>query len=174
MTGVLARSITTGRWDVLNSLSSAEFAVRNLAVKTVRGCIPIREASVEVDSSGHATSVQAVLDLAGIDTGNARRDRDLAKPHLLATEQYPTLTFHAGRAETDADGWKLVGRLDAHGTSTEVLLDVRVIGGVDPGRIAVRATTSFDRRELGIRVPRFFIGRRITVTIDAILRRPVG
>ncbi len=172
MTGVLAAPLTTGRWDVLNTLSCARFAVRNLGWKTVRGSIPILEASLEVDHQGQPASVDAMLDVTGIDTGNSRRDRDLAKPRLLDTAQYPTLTFHGTRIETYGAGWKVTGRIDAHGAAADVVLDVTVLDGSDPNRVAVRASTSFDRRELGVRAPRFMIGRRIAVTVDAVLRRP--
>jgi hypothetical protein len=37
--------------------------------------------------------------------------------------------------------------------------------------VHVHATAEFDRRVLGIRAPRFVIGRRIAVRIDAVLRR---
>lgn len=171
MTGMLARPLTSGRWDVLNSLSGAGFAVRNFGVKTVRGTVPIRSAWVQVDGQGRPVSVAAELDLAGIATGNARRDRDLAKPHLLDTARHPTLAFH-GRPEADGAAWTLTGRIDAHDASVDVAVEVTVLDGRDPNRVSVRASTVFDRRELGIRAPRFLIGRRIQVSLDAVLQRP--
>jgi polyisoprenoid-binding protein YceI len=176
MTRLLARPLTPGRWEVQNTLSCARFAVRNLGVRTVRGSVAIRAASVDVDEHGWPTSVDATLDLSRIDTANARRDRDLAKPQLLDTGRHPALVFHGYRVETDEGGWKVTGTLVAHGAETDVLLDVRVVGGdrADEDQVAVRASTSFDRRELGIRAPRLMIGRPITVTIDAVLRRPEG
>lgn len=172
MTAVRTAPLTAGRWDVQNTLSCARFAVRNLGCKTVRGSIPILDAAVQVDEGGRPTSVDATLDLAGIDTANVRRDRDLAKPRLLGAAQYPTLTFHGYRVETDGSNWKVTGTVTAHDATTQVLLDVTVVEGTDPDRVAVHATTSFDRRELNIRAPRLMIGRRIVVSIDAVLRRP--
>jgi polyisoprenoid-binding protein YceI len=173
MTRLLSPPLTAGRWDVQNTLSCARFAVRNLGWKTVRGSVPIRDAAVQVDRTGQPVSVDATLELAGIDTANPRRDRDLAKPRLLGTEHYPTLTFQGYRVETDESGWKVTGTLTAHGATTDVLLDVRVVDGAGaPDQVAVHASTSFDRRELGIQAPRFMIGREVTITIDAVLRRP--
>jgi polyisoprenoid-binding protein YceI len=172
MTGVLQRPITAGRWEVLNSLSGAGFAVRNLGVKTVRGTVPIRAAWVEVDGQGRPVAVKAELDLTGIATGNARRDRDLAKPNLLDTARHPTLRFQ-GRPEADGSGWTVTGRIDAHAASVDVAVDVTVLDGRDPNRVPVRARTVFDRRELGIKAPRFLIGRRIEVSVDAVLQRPL-
>jgi polyisoprenoid-binding protein YceI len=158
---------------VQNTLSCARFAVRNFGVRTVCGSIPIREASVQVDRAGRPTTVDATLDLASIDTANVRRDRDLAKPGLLGTEHHPNLTFHGYRVVADENGWQVTGTLAARGATTDVVMDVHVVaGGDDMDLLTVHATTCFDRRELGITAPRFMIGRRIAVTIDAVLHRP--
>jgi polyisoprenoid-binding protein YceI len=171
--GVQSLPLTAGRWDVQNSLSCARFAVRNFGVRTVHGRIAIGEASVQVDRAGRPTTVDATLDLTSIDTANVRRDRDLAKPRFLGSELYPTLTFHGHQVVADENGWKVTGTLAARGATTDVLLDVHVVaGGDDMDVVTARATTSFDRRELGIAAPRFMIGRRISVTIDAVLHRP--
>jgi polyisoprenoid-binding protein YceI len=158
----------TRRWQLVHTLSSARFAVRNLGVKTVTGCVPIRSASVEVGADGRPIAVQATLDLSALDTGNTRRDRDLGKPGLLDTGRFPTITFAAGAGTEDEAGWRIPGTLAARGASTQVVLAVTVDHrGTEA---AVHATTSFDRRELGIRAPRVLIGRRIEVTVDAVLR----
>ncbi|MGH8862300.1 MAG: YceI family protein [Jatrophihabitantaceae bacterium] len=158
----------TRRWTVVASLSCAGFAVRNLGIRTVTGRIPIRDASVDVEGGGRPVTVRADLDLAGIDTGNARRDRDLAKPRLLDTGKYPVLAFAATAGSPDGTGWELPGVLTAHGASIDVVLAAEVLQRGD--EVTVRARTWFDRRDLGVTVPRFFIGRRIDVTIDAVLR----
>jgi polyisoprenoid-binding protein YceI len=159
MTAVLTR-----RWQLVAAESRAGFAVRNLAVRTVRGQVPISSGWADVDASGRPVSVHAELDLTGIATGITRRDRDLRKPRLLATERFPSLAFTSGLVERDEEGWQLHGRLAAHGAEIDVVLAVSGNGG---GR--VHATTAFDRRDLGIRAPRLMIGHRIDVTIDAVL-----
>jgi polyisoprenoid-binding protein YceI len=164
MTGTL-----TGRWELVGSLSCAGFAVRNLGMATVRGRLPIREAWVEVDVAGRPLALSATLDLAGIETGNARRDRDLAKPQLLDTARFPVLEFTGEAGEPDGDRWQLPGTLRGHGASTAVVLTATV-SQASGDEVRVRATASFDRRDLGVDAPRILIGRRITVTIEAVLR----
>jgi polyisoprenoid-binding protein YceI len=111
-------------WLVDVSHSSAAFTVRNLAVHTVSGRVPIQEAVVEVDGEGRPAAVRAVLDLTGIDTGNRRRDRDLAAPRLLDTARWPILGF-TGPVESAGPGrWRVHGTLTAHGTATDVVLDI--------------------------------------------------
>jgi polyisoprenoid-binding protein YceI len=154
---------STTRWSVQHTLSCASFTVRNLGMLTVRGRVPITHASVVVDASGNPVQVRAELDLAGIHTGNSRRDCDLAKPKLLDLAKFPALTFSGGPGQATNDGWTVPGRLSAHGSTIEVTLHVVRDGD------HIAATTSFDRTDLGIRAPRFMIGRRIAVRIDAVL-----
>ncbi|MEP7177978.1 MAG: YceI family protein [Pseudonocardiales bacterium] len=161
--------VLTSRWELVNSLSCAGFTVRNLGVRPVRGQVPIRYAWVDVDEVGRPLAVHAELDLAGIDTSNPRRDGDLRKPRLLATDRFPTLTFTAGAGEADGDSWRMPGRLAAHGTETDVVLTVS--SRDDGDRVTVHATTTFDRRALNVRAPRLMIGAQVAVTIEAVLRR---
>ncbi len=164
MTSVLSR-----RWELMTSLSSAGFTVRSLG-RPVRGQVPIRHAAIEVDNTGRPTSVHAELDLAGLDTSNARRDRDLRKPHLLDTARFPTMIFTSTSTSVEAGGdhWLLPGRLSARGAEIDLVLTATA--SHDSTRVTVRASAAFDRRELGIRAPRIMIGRRIDVLIEAVLR----
>jgi len=165
MTSVLAG------WSLDTTASTATFAVRSFGVHVVRGRIPIRHGVVELDDAGKPRIVRARLDLTGIDTGNRRRDRDLAKPGLLDTRQWPELSFEGQvdvRLDSDGRRWKVPGVLAGHGTSTEITLDVEVTDR--PDVFQARATASFDRRALGIRAPRLVIGRHILVLIDVVLR----
>jgi polyisoprenoid-binding protein YceI len=144
----------------------AGFAVRNFGVATVRGHIPVTAAWVDVDAAGRPTAVHAELDLNRIDTGNPRRDRDLRKPYLLDTARHPALTFDGVAADTTVDGL-LTGR-----AATHVSLDITSVTPSDAGKVTAHATTTFDRAGLGIRTPRFLIGRRIAVLIDATFAPP--
>lgn len=64
----------------------------------VWGSIPFRTATVEFGNHGEVVRATAELELTAIDTGNPRRDRDLAKPHLLNTHRNPILATPWTRA----------------------------------------------------------------------------
>ena len=163
MTSILSR-----RWELMTSLSSAGFTVRNLG-RTVRGQVPIRHATVEVDGAGRPhRSVRRAGPGWSIDTSHARRDRDLRKPHLLDTARFPTMTFTGTSVEADGDSCLLHGRLAGCGAEIDIALTASTRH--DGDHVTVHATASFDRRELGIRAPRIMIGRRIDVLIEAALR----
>lgn len=172
MTGALASvRLATGRWELVTTLSTAELSVRHLGTKQVRGTVPIADAAVRVDADGRPVGVTAVLALDGIDTGHARRDADLRKPRLLDTARYPQLRFVASDVHPTADGWTVTGTLSGRGHDVEVTLDAQVSAAAD-ACVSVVATTIVDRTDLGVRAPRFLIGRSVAITIRAVFGPP--
>jgi polyisoprenoid-binding protein YceI len=171
MTGTISLPLRTGRWTSVAALTRTGFAVGNLGgMKTVHGRIPVTEAWVDVDETG-PSAVHATLDLTAVDTGHRKRDSDLRKPYLLDTAQHPTLTFDGDRAQRVDGRWQVPGRLTGR-AATDVILSVEEVAGSDPGVVSIRATVRLDRRELGVKAPRFMIGRSVDVTIEASFRPP--
>ncbi|MFJ8916480.1 YceI family protein [Amycolatopsis sp. NPDC102389] len=164
-------SARVGTWTVLADRTSATFTVRNFGFRVVRGSIPVDLGSVRVSSDG-VIAVEAALDLDKIDTGNAKRDADLRKPGLLAIDAQPVLTFAANRIEGGPGEWTIEGALGARGESCA--LTVTAAGPEDngDGTWRVRAGAVFDRRAIGLRAPRFLIGREITIALDVVLSPP--
>lgn len=164
-------SARVGTWRVVAERTSATFTVRNFGFRVVHGSIPVRLGSVRVSADGVA-AVEAALDLDGIDTGNAKRDADLRKPGLLAIDAQPVLTFAADQVDGGPDEWSVHGALGARGESCP--LTVTATGPADNGdgtwRVVAGAT--FDRRAIGLRAPRFLIGREITIALDVVLAPP--
>jgi len=168
-------TVATGRWAVVSSLTSAGFAVGNLGgLMTVHGTIPVTDASITVDKAGTPTAVRAVLDVSSIATGIDKRDTDLRKPKLLDTAKYPTLVFECADVRPADDTWELHGTLHGRGTTTELVLTASACHVDDDGALRVHATTTFDRRELGVRAPRFLIGTQLAITIDATFAPPAN
>jgi polyisoprenoid-binding protein YceI len=155
-----------GRWVLVPSRSWAEFTVRNWGLVNVRGRVPVLRGEVQLGEDGAVGQVHAELALAGLDTHNAKRDRDLAKPSLLDLARHPVLRFDGGLVEQGPSGLALPGLVSAHGATVPVRLSVDV-GDVEDRRLTVRAATELDRRDLGIRAPQVMIGHRIDVEVSA-------
>ena len=168
-TGVAAE-VPVGRWTIDPESSPRVCAARKSGDNTVRGVVPSGGATVVVAESDRISTVHARLHLAGIDTANTKRDKDLRGRRLLDTEQFPDLTFNATGTRATGDGWLLTGTRAAHGTTIPVTLNATLTVGPTNGQFTVRATTRFDRRDLGIRAPRLMIGRDVLVQIDAQFR----
>jgi len=155
-----------GCWELVPGRSWAEFTVRNWGLVTVHGRVPVVRGQVQLSEDGAVRQVRAELALARLDTHNARRDRDLAKPSLLDLARHPVLHFDGGVVEQGPSGLALPGLVSAHGATVPVRLSVDV-GEVEDGRLTVRAATELDRRDLGVRAPQVMIGHRIGVEVSA-------
>jgi polyisoprenoid-binding protein YceI len=170
MTITSPMALSTGRWTVDPAHSTATFRVGNLG-RTVTGTVPITEGTMDIDGRGQPSAITGSLDLGAIDTGNARRDKDLRKPKFLDLDNYPAMTFTADTITAAPAGWRVTGQLAARGTS------VRLGGHVDVSGQHTSATltahTELDRRALGIRAPRIMIGHQIDVTVTATIRLTV-
>ncbi len=162
-----ARGLRPGCWTAGPDTAVASFRARDVVHKPVTGTLPVRSASVEVDGDGAPVRIVAELDLAGVDTGHARRDRDLRGRRFFDVQRSDVLVFTAGRVTATRDGWALDGELDLHGTRCTVVVEVERTGPT-----SVRATTGFDRRQLGIRVPRLMVGSQVAVSVEAELAPP--
>jgi polyisoprenoid-binding protein YceI len=168
MTTIASAELASGRWTVDLAHAAATFRVSSLG-RTVTGTVPIIEGVVDVADGRLPSAISGSLDLAAINTGNARRDRDLRKPGFLDLDRHPTMTFAAESVTASPAGWSVAGRLTARGVTVSLAGDVEVSG---QGRsAALTARTCLDRRVLGIRAPRIMIGRRIDVTLTATIRQ---
>jgi len=166
MTTTSRAGLATGRWIVDPAHSTATFRVGNLG-RTVTGTVPITEGTVDIDG-GQPSAMTGSLDLGAIDTGNARRDKDLHKPKLLDLDRYPTMTFTADTITAAPAGWRVTGHLTARNTTVRLIGDAEVTGY--DRSATVTAHTRLDRRTLGIRAPRIMIGHVIDITVTAALR----
>ncbi|MFD5830315.1 YceI family protein [Lentzea sp. NPDC060358] len=158
-----------GLWRADVSRSTASFEVGNLG-RTARGTVPVTAGSVEIGPDGALLSVHGTLDLGSVDTGIARRDRDLRGPRLLDLDRHPVMTFTATSVQAAGDGWRVTGTLAARGTSTSVSGLAR-LSSVDGDEAVLTATARLDRRTLGIRAPGFLIGRHVDIAVTAVVRR---
>ena len=166
MTTTSPTSLAVGRWTVDPAHSIATFRVRSLG-RTVTGNIPITEGTMDVDESGRPRAISGSLDLAAVDTGNPRRDKDLRKPRFLDLDRYPAMTFAADSITASPAGWQVTGTLAVRGTSVRLAGDAAV--SPHDRSATVTAHTQLDRRALGIRAPAIMIGHAIDITVTATL-----
>ncbi len=166
--GVRTARVAAGTWRVHDSGTRVGFTVANLG-RTVHGTVPCAGGEVVVDATGAPVRVHADLDLAGLDTGIARRDADLRRPRFLDTDRHPTMTWSASRLVPGPDGnWTAEGVLRVRGTTAPLVVTGRVVA-VDPGgaEVRVRATAELDRTAVGIRAPAVLVGRLVGIEVDA-------
>jgi polyisoprenoid-binding protein YceI len=137
--------------------SSAHFVVRHMMITNVRGAFSNVQGTVVYDSDNPAaSSVDAVIDAASINTNEAQRDAHLKSADFLDVEKYPTIAFKSTRLTKGGDDeWNLAGDLTLHGVTKEVVLKVDgpTAATKDPYgnvRIGASAATKIKRSDFGL------------------------
>jgi polyisoprenoid-binding protein YceI len=148
-------------WQLDNAHSSVEFAVKHMMMTTVRGRFKNVRATLTGDRDHpDAAGVDAVIDVASIDTGVADRDKHLRGPDFFDADRFPEITFHYQRIDgpsptQDGDRFRVVGDLMIRDSAMEVVLDCEYEGrGTDPWgktRAGFSFRTEIDRREWGLK-----------------------
>jgi polyisoprenoid-binding protein YceI len=145
-------------WQIDPNHSAAQFAVRHLAISTVRGAFTKVSGTVQFDDKDISkSSVEVTIQAASVDTRVADRDKDLRSDHFLDVEKYPTLTFKSTKVEQAEPGkLKVTGDLTIHGVTKQVVLDVEgpTAPVKDPWgnqRAAANATTKINRQDFGVK-----------------------
>src|ERR1700730_220398 len=96
----LPAAAATSTWQIDPNHSAAQFAVRHLAISTVRGAFTKVSGTVQLDDKDVSkSSVDVTIDAASVDTRVADRDKDLRGDHFFDVEQDQTITFKSTRVE---------------------------------------------------------------------------
>lgn len=177
----IAAAAQPSTWQIDNNHSAAQFAVRHLAVSTVRGRFDKMSGTVTYDPADPTkTTIDAIIDASSIDTRIERRDNDLRSANYFDVAKYPTLTFKSKRVEPAGQGnLKVTGDLTIHGVTKEVVLDVSdVVGPAKDARgterMGATASTKISRKDFGVSGGAGVVGDEVEITIDLELTKQAG
>ena len=169
-------------WKLDKAHSQVEFGVKHMMFTTVRGQFRDVDATVTLDEENpNASKVEAVIDVASVDTAVDDRDNHLRSADFFDAENHPKITFRSTRIEgatfQAGASFKVYGDLTVRGTTKEIALDVTYEGrGRDPWgqeKAAFTAEGKLDRHEFGLtwnqalETGGVLVGRDIRLTIDA-------
>ncbi len=170
----LPAAAATSTWQIDPAHSSAQFAVKHLAISTVRGAFTKVTGAVQLDDKDITKStVDVTIDVNSVDTRVPDRDKDLRSDHFFDAEHHPTITFKSKRVEQVAPGkLKVTGDLTIRGTTKEVTLEVDGPSAPikDPWgnqRVGINAGTKITRQDFGITYGPGMIGDEVSITVDA-------
>ncbi|MBX3264022.1 MAG: YceI family protein [Labilithrix sp.] len=172
------------KWTIDPAHTSVTFGVRHMMVSTVRGEFQKITGSVTWDpKKPEATTIEATIDVASINTREAQRDTHLKSADFLDAEKYPTIEFRSRGIGKKKDGaLEIVGDLTIHGTTRSVALDVE---GPTPAYknpwgqtvMGASAKATIKRSEFGmtwntvIEAGGLLVGDEINIQLDVELRR---
>ena len=168
-----------GQWKIDSAHANANFAVRHMAVSTVRGRLGTVNGTLNFDPTNPiGGSVAVQIDAASIDTGVDDRDNHLRSADFLDVENYPFITFKSTRVQIDgAEAGQVIGDLTIRDVTREVTLAVEYLGeSANPfdGSKAVgfEASTKINREEWGLtwnvalEAGGVLVGKDIKITLD--------
>ncbi len=176
---LLALPALASTWELDPAHSSVQFAVSHLMVSTVRGTFNTFRGTVSFDETDPTkSSVEATIDVASIDTREAKRDEHLKGPDFFDAEKFPVITFKSKSvASTGADKFRVVGDVTIHGVTKEIALEAS--GSPKPfkdpfgkTRMGGAVRGKLNRKDFGMTWNKSLdssgvvVGDEITITID--------
>jgi len=180
-----ASTVRAQTWTIDQAHSAAHFAVRHMMVATVRGDMGKITGTVNFDPKQPASeSIEASIDVAGIDTREPGRDTHLKSADFFDVANFPTMTFKSKKIDAAAGGgYRVAGDLTIRGVTKEVVLDVEPLRqAIKDQRGATRtgtaATTKINRQDFGVKWSRMLDGGgvvvsdEVSITIDVELVMP--
>jgi len=144
-------------WKIDPVHSSANFSIRHMMVSNVKGGFEKVGGTVVYDGKNLKNAkVDATIEVASIDTREAKRDEHLRTPEFFDVAKYPTITFKSKRVQQVKSGkFQLVGDLTMHGVTKQVSLDVdgptpAIKDPMGKQRMGASATARLNRKDFGI------------------------
>lgn len=164
-------------WTIDPTHAQVEFAVKHMAISTVRGQFKTFTATGETNDAGMPTALTMEIDAASISTNNEQRDGHLVSPDFFDAANFPKLTFTAKKISGTADALTIVGDLTIKGVTKSVTLTGEMASPIkDPWgnqRTSLSVTGKISRGDFGLtwnmalEAGGFLVSDEVKLSIDA-------
>lgn len=146
-----------GTWKLDLTHSEIAFTVRHLKITKVRGVFENFDVTVTASASDpYASTVEATVDVASVNTKVAARDNHLRTSDFFLVEAHPTMTFTSSPFEGDPESgeFTLGGDLTLRGVTQPVVLTGQFEGVATDNygntKAGVTAHTKINRHDFGV------------------------
>jgi polyisoprenoid-binding protein YceI len=142
-------------WKIDPSHSQIEFAVRHLAISTVRGRFRKFDVTVAVDEDGTPRAIDVVIDANSIDTAEPQRDNHLHSADFLEVTTYPHITFRSTQIDRlGLHRYRVAGDVTIRNETRPLSFEMEASPAItDPWgnrRAAAAATGVLNRKDFGL------------------------
>lgn len=169
----LAMAQTT-TWKTDPAHSEVDFTIRHMSISNVHGRFGTVDATLTWDAQDPTKStVNATIDVTGVDTGVPNRDNDLKGARFFDVANNPKATFASTSVTKSGSGLQVNGNLTVKGVTKPVVLDVDTPTGPVNGmnkkqHLGFSATTTLHREDFGVGagMPAAMLGDDVKLTID--------
>ena len=167
-------SAQTSTWKTDPNHSEVDFSILHMAISRVHGRFGTVDATLSWDDQDITKStVNATIDVTGVDTGVPARDNDLKSARFFNVVAYPRATFTSTSVTKTGSGYQVNGNLTIRGVTRPVVLDVDTPTGPVPGmgkklHLGFSAATTVHREDFGVGagMPAAMLGDDVRITID--------
>lgn len=146
--------LTPGTWTVDPAHSTVGFVARHLMITKVRGRFTEFSGRIEIPADPLAATLEATVDLASVDTGDAGRDEHLRSADFFGVEESREMRFASTGVKEKGDHYALLGDLTIGSATRPVEFDLEFDGvSTDPWgntKAGFTATTEISRKEWGL------------------------
>jgi polyisoprenoid-binding protein YceI len=169
------------KWNIDPDHSVASFAVRHLMITNIRGTVTGVTGTILFDPAAlENSSVEASLPLAGLSTGNKKRDEHLMSADFFDVVHFAAITFRSTKVEkTGINRGKITGDLTLRGVTRSVTMEAEYFGPIkSPADLGGETTMGFaasvtiNREDFGImwNLPfdngNLVVGKDVDITLD--------
>jgi polyisoprenoid-binding protein YceI len=120
--------IPAGKWTLVQEESRVGFSVKRAGVNKVTGEFKDYTATVHAGDAVADFAVEAVVQAASFDSGDADRDAKVTSKEFFNVANYPELKFSSTELKQDGDEFTLLGNMTIHGVTKPVEFDVEFKG----------------------------------------------
>lgn len=169
------------KWNIDPDHSVAGFTVKHMMVANIRGTLTGITGTIFFDPAAiGSSSVEASLPLAGLSTGNKKREEHLMSADFFDAGSYPTITFRSTKVEQTGDNRsRITGDLTMRGIKRPVTMETEFFGPVkSPAELGGETTVGFsaalsiNREDFGImwNLPfdkdKLAVGKEVEISLD--------
>ncbi|MEZ5864907.1 MAG: YceI family protein [Geminicoccaceae bacterium] len=136
-------------WRMIEGESSLAFTFRQMG-SPVTGRFDAFTADISFDPQAlDAASVEAVIEISSVATGNAERDAGIEGPDWFDAAAYPTARFvSTGFTATGGDAYEVAGELTIRDVTAPVVLPMTIT--IDGDRAVAKGSVELDRTVFGV------------------------
>jgi len=147
-----APSAFAAQYTIDPAHSSANFQVKHMMVSKVNGHFKTVSGTINYDEKEpEKTTIEAEIDAASVDTGDAKRDGHLKSPDFFDTANHPKINFKSTSVKAAGPGkFQVAGDLTMHGVTKPVTLEVEGFDNEVANKRGATATTTINRKEFGV------------------------
>ena len=165
-----------GTWTLDPAHSEVSFTVKHMKISKVRGKFEKFETTIVTAEDPKDSTIEAVIDVASVNTGQEARDNHLRTSDFFLVEEHPQLIFRSSSIDVDGDDFTVDGNLTLRGVTQPVTLKGEFGGTVTDGygrvKAGATASTKINRHDFGVswnaalEAGGFTLGDDVTINLD--------